>query len=191
MLELRSSTVMSVGLSAGAALLLTVAAVIPGVVPSAAAADVKIGVIDSQRIFSEYQVARDAEAVFQEEMRGWLQEVGELERELVSLQERIRGQALLLSKEKLDEMQAELDGKRRTYEARKSELFDQETGRAVARNQELSAPINEQITTVVERLGSEGDYTLILDMATVNVVFLGSGVDLTDRVLEELANGNQ
>lgn len=191
MLELRSSTVMRAGLSAGAALLLTVAAVFPGAVPSAVAADVKIGVIDSQRIFSEYQVARDAEAVFQEEMRGWLQEVGELERELVGLQERIRGQALLLSKEKLDEMQAELDGKRRTYEARKSELFDQETGRAVARNQELSAPINEQITTVVERLGAEGDYTLILDMATVNVVFLGSGVDLTDRVLEELAKGKQ
>lgn len=158
---------------------------------SASAADAKFGVIDSQRIFTEYQVARDAEAVFQEEMRGWSEELGDLERQLMALQERIRSQALLLSKEKLDEMQSELDGLRRSYETRKAELFDPETGQAVTRNQELSAPINEQITTVVERLGSEGDYAMIIDLATVNVVYLGEGVDLTDQVLEELEKGEQ
>lgn len=168
-----------------------VVAALLGLAGSAGAAESKIGVIDSQRIFTEYQVARDAEAVFQEEMRAWGQELGELERELVGLQERIRSQALLLSKDKLDEMQAELDGKRRAYETRKEELFDPETGQAVARNQELSAPINEQITTVVERLGAEGEYSIIIDLATVNVVFLGEGIDLTDQVLEELEKGGQ
>ena len=159
--------------------------------PSATAADAKIGVIDSQRIFTEYQVARDAEAVFQEEMRAWGQELGELERDLVGLQERIRSQALLLSKDKLDEMQSELDGKRTAYETRKQELFDPDSGRAVSRNQELSAPINEQITAVVERLGNEGDYSMIIDVATVNVVFLGEGVDLTEQVLAELEKGEE
>lgn len=158
---------------------------------SASAADAKLGVIDSQRIFTEYQVARDAEAVFQEEMRGWTDELGGMERDLMGLQERIRSQAVLLSKEKLDEMQSELDGLRRAYETRKAELFDPETGQAVTRNQELSAPINEQITKVVERLGTEGDYAMIIDLATVNVVFLGEGVDLTDQVLEELEKGEQ
>ena len=162
-----------------------------GLLGSTARAESKVGVIDSQRIFAEYQDARDAEAVFQEEMRAWGQELGELERELMNLQERIRSQSLLLSKDKLDEMQAELDQKRSAYETRKDELFNPETGTAVARNQELSAPINEQITTVVERLGAEGDFDIILDLSTVNVVYLGENVDLTDQVLEELEKGEE
>ncbi len=176
---------------AGSLAVLFLAFALVGNVRLASAADAKFGVIDSQRIFTEYQVARDAEAVFQEEMRGWSEELGALERDLMGLQERIRSQAVLLSKEKLDEMQSELDGLRRAYDTRKAELFDPETGQAVTRNQELSAPINEQITTVVERLGSEGDYAMIIDLATVNVVFLGEGVDLTDQVLEELEKGEQ
>ncbi len=157
--------------------------------PASAFAESKIGVIDSQRIFSEYQQARDAEAVFQEEMRQWTQELEGLEKEIRELQERIRTQAMLLSKDRLDAMQSELDQKVQAYEARKKELFDPQDGQAVSRNQELSAPINEQITTVVERLGAEGGFELIFDLATVNVVYMADGIDLTDRVLEELAKG--
>jgi len=160
--------------------LLLVAAAAPAVAQS------KIGVIDSQRIFSEYQEARDAEALFQQEMRGWQLELGELERELVGMQEQIRSQAQLRSKESLDALQSEYDAKLQSYEARKSEILDPDQGQAVLRNAELSAPINEQITTVVERLGAEGEFDLIFDRATVNVVYLSEGIDLTDQVLEEL-----
>ena len=170
---------------------LTLVGLLLGVVftTGVAAADGKIGVINSQRIFAEYQEARDAEAVFQEEMRTWGQEIDGLERELLDLRSRIQSQALLLSKDKLDVMQSQLDQKVQAYEARKAELFDQEKGQAVLRNQELSAPINEQITTVVERIGAEGDFDLIIDMTTVNVVFMADGIDLTDRILEELESG--
>ena len=162
-------------------------------VPTAARAEngTKIGVIDSQRIFSEYQEARDAEAVFQEEMRAWQQEIGELERELMDLQEQIRTQAPLRSKESLDALQSEYEEKLAVYEQRKQEILDPEQGQAVTRNAELSAPINEQITTVVERLGAEGDFDLIIDRAMVNVVYMAEGIDLTDQVLAELEQGSE
>jgi len=66
-------------------------------------------------------------------------------------------------------------------------IVDPNTGKAVLRNQELSQPINEQINKVVEQLGSEGEFDMIIDVATVNVVFLADGIDLTQQVLEFLA----
>ena len=156
----------------------------------AVADEAKIGIINSQRIFEEYQEAKDAEVLFQQEMEQWQKELVEMEREILAQQEKIRSQSLLLSKEKLDEMQQELDGMLRNYDNRKTEILDPNKGKAVLRNQELSQPINDQITTVVERIGAEGKFTVIFDVATVNVVFAAEGIDLTDQVLEELEKGD-
>lgn len=157
----------------------------------ATAADTKIGVIDSQRIFAEFQEARDAEAAFQTEMKKWQDDLVAQEKEIATLQDKIRSQALLLSKEKLDELQGDLDKKFQAYEAAKNDLFDPTKGKAVARNKELSQPINDKITTVVERLGAEQSFTIILDMASVNVVYMDKTIDLTDKVLEELGKSGK
>jgi outer membrane protein len=169
-------------------ILLLTLALVPAGGPAARADEdtAKIGVIDSQRIFAEYQEAKDAEAVFQDEVRQWRDEIEGMEREILSLQEKLRSQQLLLSQEKLDELQSEVQQKTQEYERKRLEYFDNTDGLAVKRNQELSQPINDQITLVVERLGAEGGFDLILDMATINVVYLAEGLDLTDKVLEEL-----
>lgn len=156
-------------------------------VPAVAAQ--KIGVVDSQRIFAEYDKAREAENVFQDEMRSWAAELEVMESSLVKLQERIRSQSLLLSKEKLDEMQIELERSRVAYEARREEILDPQSGLAVARNEELVRPINDQVSTIVERLGAEGDYSIILDIATVNAFYVDKSIDLTDQILAGLASG--
>lgn len=155
---------------------------------SQAVAEQKIGVVDSQRIFTEYAKAREAENVFQEEMRAWVAELEGMEAEVIEIQEQIRTQSLLLSQEKLDELQRELDSKRRAYEARRQEILDPQQGLAVARNEELVRPINEQVSTVVERIGAEGDYSIILDIATVNAFYVNEGLDITDEILAGLAS---
>jgi outer membrane protein len=163
-----------------AALLLTAGA------GGAFADEVKIGVIDSQRIFREYQEAKDAETIFQGEMQQWQDEIEAMEREILSKREKIRSQQLLLSQDKLDELQGELEQLSMEYERKRSEILDPTNGLAVRRNQELSQPINDQITLVVERLGAEGGFDLIVDSATINVVFMSPDIDLTDKVLVEL-----
>jgi Skp family chaperone for outer membrane proteins len=150
-------------------------------------AEQKIGVVDSQRIFAEYDKAREAENVFQEEMRAWAAELEGMETELIGLQEQIRTQSLLLSQEKLDDLQRQLDQKRSAYESRREEILDPQAGLAVARNEELVRPINEQVSTVVERIGAEGDYAIILDIATVNAFYFNEAIDLTSEILEGLA----
>jgi outer membrane protein len=151
------------------------------------AQDGKLGVIDSQRIFSEYQEAKDAESIFQQEMAQWQNDLEDQERTLLEKREQIRSQSLLLSKDKLDELQAELEQMVGAYERAKAEILDPNGGKAVLRNQELSQPINDQINKAVEQLASEGGFDLIIDVATVNVVFMVEGLDLTEEVLASLA----
>ncbi len=168
-------------------LLLTALSVLAFSGPARAAEkNLKIGTIDSQRIFREYQEAKDAEAVFQDEMKQWQSDLEGMEREILSLREKIRSQQLLLSQDKLDELQSQLEQKSQAYDQKRSEILDPTNGLAVKRNQELSQPINDQITTVVERLGAEGGYDLILDTSTVNIVYQNKDLDLTDKVLQEL-----
>lgn len=169
-------------------ILLAVLVALVALVAAQPAAAQKLGVIDSARIFSTYQQAKDAEALFQEEMRGWEQELAEQEQTIVAEREKLRSQALLLSDEKKQEIQANLQRMLQDYEARKSELMGPE-GLAVQRQQELSQPLNDQITTVVERLAAERDYDLVVDIATVNVVYMADGIDITDDVLAELERG--
>ena len=121
-------------------------------------------------------------------MRAWAAELEGMETELLQLQERIRSQSLLLSKDKLDEMQLELDRRRGSYEARRQEILDPQSGLAVARNEELVRPINDQVSTVVERLGAEGDYSIILDVSTINAFYVDDALDLTDEILAGLAS---
>jgi Skp family chaperone for outer membrane proteins len=119
-------------------------------------------------------------------MRQWQEEIEEMEREILSKREKLRSQQLLLSQEKLDELQLELEQLTNEYERKRAEILDPTSGLAVRRNQELSQPINDQITVVVERLGAEGGFDLIVDSATINVVYMSQEIDLTDKVLEEL-----
>lgn len=161
-------------------------AFVVGSTGTANAADLKIGVIDSQRIFREYQEAKDAEALFQGEMRQWREELETMEREILSKQEKLRSQQMLLSQEKLDELQMEVEQLMNEWERKRVEIMDPTNGLAVKRNAELSQPINDQITLVVERLGAEGGFDLIMDAATINVVFMNPDIDLTDQVLAEL-----
>ena len=156
---------------------------------TAAVAEQKIGVVDSQRIFAEYDKAREAENVFQEEMRAWATELEALEAELIQLQEQIRTQALLLSQETAERVAGPArSASDQPTSARREEILDPQGGLAVARNEELVRPINEQVSTVVERIGAEGDYSIILDIATVNAFYVDDSLDLTDEILEGLAS---
>ena len=151
----------------------------------------KIGLVDSQRIFAEYQDAIDAEAIFQQEMEVWQKELGDLELVIRQKEEQIRSQSLLLSKDKLDELQTEVQRLIGDYESAKAAIVDPTSGKAVVRNQELSAPINEQINLVVEQIGTEDGFDIIIDVATVNVVFAAEGINITDRVLAELESSGE
>ena len=77
----------------------------PGV---AVAADLVIGFIDSERIFAEYQRARDADAELRADVAKWNEEADSRQRELEKLIEDYDSQSLILSEPRRREFEEEM-----------------------------------------------------------------------------------
>lgn len=164
------------------ALTLLVGAVLPG---SALAADRPLGLVDGQRIMEEYEAARDAYEQYQKFLKELELEVGEREKALTSLMEEIESQKLLLG-------QDALATKVQQFEQQKAEYFQFREGIDARAETEYNAkisPILDQVRTIVERIGKEKGYGLIVDSSTLSVMFKDDEYDLTNEVLTALARG--
>ena len=167
------------------ALLLVVAVMTPAL--ALAADDKPLAVIDSRRIMEEYEAAKDAQAQYQKFLRELEIEVTEKEKEITNLMEEIESQKLLLGEEALK-------AKLQVFEQKKAEYFTFQESieqRAEAEFNTKVTPITDQIITIVERLGKEKGFGMILDKATLNVLYLDSDFDLTNDVLSALARGEE
>ena len=166
-------------------LMLVVTVLAPGI--AGAADDKPFGVIDSRRIMEEYDAAKDAQAQYQKFLRELEIEVTEKEKEITNLMEEIESQKLLLGEEALR-------AKLQVFEQKKAEYFTFQESieqRAEAEFNAKVTPITEQIITIVERLGKEKGFGLIIDRATLNVLYLDDSFDLTNDVLSALAKGEE
>jgi outer membrane protein len=164
------------------AVLLTAAVVLPG---TAAAADKPLGLVDGQRIMEEYEAARDAYEQYQKFLQELELEVAEREKALTSLMEEIESQKLLLG-------QDALATKYQQFEQQKAEYFQFREGIDQRAENEYKAkitPILDQVKTIVERIGKEKGYGLIVDSSTLSVMFKDDDFDLTNDVLAALARG--
>jgi len=149
------------------------------------AQDVKIGYIDSIKIFAEYSETQEAERLYRLEVDQWTAQKQRMEQEIVKLRDELQAQSLMLSEEKKAEKKLGLDRKMAEYEQFMAETFGDE-GLAATRNKELTQPIVEKINKILEDLGKEQGYAMIFDVANANVVYANKMLDLTELVLNKL-----
>lgn len=153
----------------------------------AAAADRPLGVIDSQRIADEYDAARDAQEQYQKFLRELELEVTDREKQLTGMAEEIESQKMLLGEDALAT-------KIQQFEQKRAEYFQFREGIDQRAEQEYTAkitPILDQVKTIVERIGKERGYGLIVDSAALAVLYIDPDFDLTDEVLAGLARGKE
>lgn len=156
----------------------------------AAAADVKLGFIDSSRIFEEYTGAKEAQDLLARESREWETKAEELKQSFTTSAEELESQRLMLSEERLKVRERDVADKRRTYEDYVASIWGQE-GRVAQRNTELTKPIIDKVNEVLHRICTEEGYSLVLDAAGGTIVYGLPALDLTDRILQELAKEQQ
>ena len=165
-----------------AATLLNCATVQVGVVR---AADYKLGYIDTERIFTEYQGTKSAQGQFNQDLEGWVKQLEAKKAEIDKLQKEFESQRLMLSdarrKEKEDELQARLS----EYAQFERDIWGP-TGKVTQRNEQLTRPIITRIKEVVEKIATAEGYSIIFDAADGNLVFGEASLDLTERVVNEL-----
>lgn len=141
--------------------------------------------IDSYKIRQEYKAFQEAQDVFNTEIDEWNQEGYDLQREVDSLEVELDKQRLILSPAKLKEKQDDIEDKKAALQKFTNDIFGP-NGRAEQRNQQLTKPLLDRITAVLEKIAIENNYDYILDAVNGNIAYAKKTLDITEKVLEEL-----
>jgi len=150
-----------------------------------ARADVKIGFIDSDRIFSEYAKTREAQESFNREVQELANTAREMKAEIDDLQRKLDQQGPMLSEAKREEQSKAVQDKVSAYEAFVQKNWGP-SGEVSRLNEQFLKPILDRVHRIVTGFGQDEGYSLILDASDGNIVFGDRTLDLTDRVLAAL-----
>lgn len=148
-------------------------------------AEMKLGYINSEAIFAEYEGTKEAQEKFNKEVAVWEQAASKKQQEIKDLKEQIDKQSLLLSNERKKSLEDSLNQKMVEYQKFLQEKFGQK-GEALSKNEELTKPIIEKINRIIEKIAKEENYDFIFDARAGGIVFAKKAYDLNQRVLESL-----
>jgi outer membrane protein len=147
--------------------------------------NVRIGFVDSQKIFEQYPVARDAQDRFNREIQTWREDADERRKALDVLRNELKDQGPMLSEDRRVEKESALARATSDYDRFVQEFWGP-GGRVQRANDEMTREVIGKIRDAVELLANREGYDLILDAADGNVIFGVAALDLTSRVLDEL-----
>jgi outer membrane protein len=153
--------------------------------PAAAASDKPFAVIDSQRIVDEYSAAKDAQEQYQRFLQDKEQEIVDMERDLQLMAEAIESQKMLLGEDALRTKVEEFESEKQKYFNLRESIDSQ----AEEEYKKKIQPIIDQVKLIVDRIGKEEGYGIVIDAAGLTVLYLDADVDLTDKVIETLVRG--
>jgi Skp family chaperone for outer membrane proteins len=166
---------------AGAVALLTALAA----VPAPQAADLRIGYIDSARIFQEYKDAKEAQAHFDRMVQGWRDEAAEKEKAVKQLRDEVRDQSPILSSLKRQEKEEALQRAISDYEKFIQDIWGP-NGKASQENERATGDVVVQIRAAVERIAGSRGLELVLDSAGGFIIWADRSMDLTSDVIQDL-----
>lgn len=152
---------------------------------SSLAQTLKIGYIDSIKIFAENKETQEAERVYRSDVQQWEAQKARYEADLAKMGEELNAQSPMLSEEKKAERRLEFQRKMDEYKKFMEETFG-DNGLAARRNKELTQPIVEKINKLIETIAKQQGLTMVFDVANANIVYADKTLDLTELVLAEL-----
>lgn len=154
-------------------------------VPRQALAELKIGYIRPQYIFSKYEPYKQAQKQMQDYEK---EEVDKLKKQSAEFQKEVQNsekQALLMSEEMIAKKREELNTRRQNLDQYYDELYKTPDGKLAKKQEELLQPIINHINEVITRTGKEESYDFIFD-AEGPLLFANEKYDISDYVLGEL-----
>lgn len=152
----------------------------------AGAADLRIGYVDSARLFAEYPAAREAQQRFDRQVEGWRNEASEKEKAVSQLRAEVRDQGPMLSALRRQEKEAALQRAIGEYESFIQGIWGP-SGRAASENDAATRELVQQIRVAVEKIAADKALELVLDSAGGFIIYADRSMDITAEVLAELA----
>ena len=154
-------------------------------VPGGARADIRLGYVDSARIFLEYKAAQEAQSRFDRQVQGWRDDASEKEKVVAQLRAEVRDQAPILSSAKRQEKEEALQKAISDYERFIQEIWGPQ-GRAAQENARATSEVVQQIRKAVEKVAGDKNLNVVLDSAGGVIIYIDKSMDMTPDVLTEL-----
>ena len=153
----------------------------------AGAADLRMGYIDSAKIFQEFKEAKEAQERFDRQVQGWRDEAAEKEKLVGQLRAEVRDQAPILSALRRQEKEEALQRAISDYESFIQEIWGPQ-GKAAQENERATSAVVTLIRGAVEKIATSKGLDLVLDAAGGFIVYANRSLDLTAEVVQELNN---
>jgi outer membrane protein len=160
-------------------LLIVAGGFIPGAVHSQSS-NLKIGSVDIQKAVNECNAGKEAKKNLTKEVEKFQHLVAEKQRELQEMKETLEKQGLLLNSEARAAREKELQTKLRDFQ-RWGEDNQNEMNQ---RRAEMERNIATGLQKVIQKVGADEGYTLILEKNETIVLFSSTSTDITNLVIK-------
>jgi outer membrane protein len=147
----------------------------------AAQESVKVGYVNTQRIFRDAPVAQQAAKKIEAEFSRRDQELQSMARQLQSIQDALEKNAVTMSETERRSKEKELNDLSREFQ-RKQREFREDLN---LRQNEENAAIIEKANRAIQQLAESEKYDLIVQ----DVVWASPKLDVTDKIIKALADG--
>ncbi len=150
----------------------------PMVAADAVAADIKIGYINTQRVFQDSQIAKNVKRKLEPEFSKQEQEIQKSVKQARDLQSLLEKESLTLSEAERSKRERELATLSRDIQRSQRE-FREDLNR---RQNDEFATVHDRARKVIRDIAEKERFDLIVESA----VFASPRIDITDRVLKAL-----
>ena len=148
--------------------------------PLAGAAELKIGFVNTERVFREAAPAKRAQQKLEREFAARNAELAKMEKQGRDMQAELERDNVTMTDAVRRDKERQLADVSRNFQRTQREIREDLNLR---RNEELAA-VQERATRVINQIAEQDKYDLILQEA----VFASGKIDITDKVIKALAD---
>ena len=145
---------------------------------AAAENNFKLGVVDTQRVFENFTKAQEADEILRAAQDRLTNELKGIQQEIATMEERLEKQRLFLDVSETQTLEADIRLKGQELQG-KLEIGQESI---MAKREELLAPLTQDIENLLQQVGENEGYSLILEKRLVTL-YVDPKYDLTERVL--------
>ena len=142
--------------------------------------NMKIGSVDIQRAINESLAGKEAKKALTKETEKFEGLIAEKQKELQAMKESIEKQGLMLSSEARMARERELQTRLRDYQRWGDDVQNEMN----QKRNEMERAIFVGLQKVIQKLGADEGYTLILEKNENIVLFSSKSTDITDLVIK-------
>jgi outer membrane protein len=144
------------------------------------AADFKIAYVDIQRAVNDCNAGKDAKKVITKEVEKFQRLIADKQKELQTMKESLEKQAPMLTPDARANREKEYQNKLREFQRWGEDTQNEINQKRV----EMERNISIGFQKVIQKVGADDGYTLILEKNENIVLYVSKTIDITDRVIK-------